>query len=215
MRALVPLVVLVLSLPGACADADDPGTDDRAAEPSSAQLEVRCDGVETLVMTPIVQAQPDGVHAVIHNVSDAEVLMQWEHGGDGAPSGDSRRLVPIPPGDARFRCQTLTDDLDPGDPGGWASFEVLEPPGWVSTDLGCAEGGVIGNLDHAPDAEGVSDPEADAREKAEGAEVVQAGYATAEEISFVAFDGDDPVMVLTYHSDGNGGWLLNTTSRCS
>ena len=167
-----------------------------------------------MVMTPIVQAQPDGVHAVIHNVSDAEVLMQWEHGGDGAPSGDSRRVVPIPPATLGSVVQTLTT-ISIRAIGGWASFEVLEPPGWVSTDLGYAEGAVIGNLDHALDAEGVSDPEADAREKAEGAEVVQAGYATDEEIVVVAFDVDDPVMVLTYHSDGNGGWLLNTTSRCS
>ena len=109
----------------------------------------------------------------------------------------------------------LRSSEDAGIDRGWQPLRVLEPPGWVSTDLGCTEGGVTGHLHYGVDADGVDDPEADASDQAEGAEVVPAGYVTSQQRTYVALDGGDPTMALTYSADGRGGWLFTQNSRCS
>ena len=198
---------LVLAL-SACAD---PSQVDAGGTPNT--LEVRCDGDTTEILTPVVQARADGVHVVVHNDSDEQLSIMWGSGGDGADPGRSTAVLPIDPGDAEFRCMRSSEDA--GNDRGWQSLRVLEPPGWVSSDLGCTDGGVTGHLDYGVDAEGVDDPAADASEQADGAEVVQAGYVTSEQRTYVALDGDDPTMALTYFADGQDGWLLMQTSRCS
>ena len=198
---------LVLAL-SACAD---PSQVDAGGTPNT--LEVRCDGDTTEILTPVVQARADGVHVVVHNDSDEQLSIMWGSGGDGADPGRSTAVLPIDPGDAEFRCMRSSEDA--GNDRGWQSLRVLEPPGWVSSDLGCTDGGVTGHLDYGVDAEGVDDPAADASEQANGAEVVQAGYVTSEQRTYVALDGDDPTMALTYFADGQDGWLLMQTSRCS
>jgi hypothetical protein len=198
-------IVLALS---ACADPADPISDG-----GSAILEVWCDGDSTEILTPTVQARADGVHVVIHNESDEPLSIAWGGGGDGADPGRSTLVLPIEPGDAEFRCQRSSEDA--GIDRGWESLRVLEPPGWVPTDLGCTEGGVTANFDYGVDARGVPDPKSDASDQADGAEVVVAGYVTDEQRTYVALDGDDPMMALTYFAHGKDGWLLMETSRCS
>jgi hypothetical protein len=203
--ALAMGLVLALS---ACAD---PSQVDAGGAPRT--LAVRCDGDTTEILTPVVQARADGVHVVVHNDSDEPLSIMWGGGGDGADPGRSTAVLPIDPGGAEFRC--LRSSEDAGIDRGWQPLRVLEPPGWVSTDLGCTDGGVTGHLDYGVDAEGVDDPQADASEQADGAEVVQAGYVTNDQRMYVALDGDDPTMAFTYFADGQDGWLLMQTSRCT
>ena len=198
---------LVLAL-SACAD---PSQVDAGGAPRT--LEVRCDGDTTEILTPVVQARADGVHVVVHNESDERLSITWGGGGDGADPGRSTAVLPIDPGDAEFRC--MRSSADAGIDRGWQPLRVLEPPGWVSSDLGCTDGGVTGHLDYGVDAEGVDDPEANASDRADGAEVVPAGYVASEQRTYVALDGGDPTMALTYFADGQGGWLLMQTSRCT
>jgi hypothetical protein len=198
---------LVLAL-SAC---DEPSQIDAGGPPRS--LEVRCDGDTTEILTPVVQAQADGVHVVVHNDSEKRLSIMWGAGGDGADPGRSTAVLPIDPGDAQFRCMRSFED--PSDDRGWQSLRVLEPPGWVSTDLRCAEDRAIRYLDYGVDADGVEDPEANASVRADGAEVVPAGYVTSEQRTYVALDGGDPTMTFTYSSDGRGGWLLRQTSSCT
>ena len=87
-------------------------------------------------------------------------------------------------------------------------------PGSLTLPAGIPIFGASAELS-AVDAEGGADPQTDASERADGAEVVPAGYVTSEQRTYVALDGDDPTMALTYFADGQGGWLLMETSRCT
>ena len=194
-----------------------PATSTIAPPMSAAEtLEVRCDGNTTTILTPTVQAQRDGVHVLVHNVSGGRLLIEWGNGGGGAPRRDSRHVLPVPPGAARFRCTTdLAAEAD-----GWASFTVLEAPGWIPADLDCPSQGT-GIIDYVAGAVGVDDPLADAIRyahatgSADDIEVVPAGYVTAAERSFVVFEDGVQTMRLTYSSDGQGGWLLSSPTTCS
>ncbi len=205
-------MVLVFSLLVGCGNAATP----HASGPAAADaLHVTCDGSTTEVLTPTVQAQPDGLHVRIENTSTGQVLMEWDGGGDGADPGISNKVIPIPPGNARFRCQASTPDVDPGALGGWATLEVLATPNWRSLELDCNGGIVSGNLDYAAGADGVPDPLADARRRAHTSDVRPAGYMTDQGRTFEALQGAAAVESFDYASDGHGGWLLTTTERCS
>jgi hypothetical protein len=181
-------------------------------------LEIRCDGETTEVLAPIVQAQRDGVHVLIRNTSGHELFVQTDSQGQGLDPGETELLLSILPGSSRFRCLVMSDDLDPGVEGGWADFEVLAPEGWISPTLECPGGRMYsGVADYIAGARGVADPLADAPKhfREEGDRVVQAGYATPEERTFVLLRDEDPIAGLTYHSDGHDGWLQTESFGCS
>jgi hypothetical protein len=208
------VVVLVVLLAGACAD---PVSTTPAADGASDTLEIRCDGATTDVLTPTVQAHADGVHLVLDNTTDGELLMQTETHGEGVQPGETSMTLPIHPGGSRLRCLTMTDDLDPGVEGGWARFDVLAPEGWVSPDVDCPGTMYQGIGDFVEGARGVDDPLLDAPRhfREEGDEVVQAGYATDEERTFVLLRDGEPIAALVYVSDGSGGWLQSESFGCS
>ena len=199
-------------LAGACAD---PVTAPKA-EGVPDSLEVRCDGETTDVLSPTVQAHSDGVRLLIRNTSSHELFMQTDAQGQGLDPGVTELVLLIPPGDSRFRCLEMSDDLDPGVEGGWANFEVLAPDGWISPTLDCPTR-YEGIVDYIAGARGVADPLADApkRFREEGDRVVQAGYATPDERTFVLLLDEEPIAGLTYHSDGHGGWLQTESFGCS
>ncbi|MCD6021834.1 MAG: hypothetical protein K0R20_1544 [Actinomycetia bacterium] len=179
-------------------------------------MQIRCDGATTDVLTPIVQARTDGVHLVLENTTDDELFMQTDTQGEGVPPGETSMGLPILPGSAPFRCLPVTDDLDTGVEGGWARFDVLAPGGWVSPDVDCPGAGYGGVVDYKEGARGVADPLQDApKHFREDGEVVQAGYATDEERTFVLLRDGEPVAGLVYVSDGHGGWLRSESFGCS
>jgi hypothetical protein len=210
----VAFAALVVLLAGACAD---PVITTPTAAEASETLEVHCDGPTTDVLTPTVQARSDGVHLVLENTSDHELFMQTEAQGEGVPPGETSMRLLILPGGSRFRCLTLTDDLDPGMEGGWARFDVLAPEGWVSPDVDCPGTSYGGVADYVVGARGVADPLEDAPKhfREDGDEVVQAGYATDEERTIVLLRDGAPVAGLVYISDGHGGWLQSESFGCS
>jgi hypothetical protein len=182
-------------------------------------LDVGCDGDDTTILTPTVQARPDGVHLRVDNTSGGPLGLVWAGGGENAPRGESAHLLDIPPGPARVRCT----DIDASGAGatGWGSFTVLEPPGWISAaELDCPTQS-IGIVDYVAGAVGVDDPLADAIRTAEeistadDVDVMTVGYVTAHERSFVVREDGVPTMILEYVSDGHGGWLRSTTTSCT
>ena len=185
-------------------------------------LEVRCDGDTTTILTPTVRARPDGVHVLVNNLSDGPLAIEWDGGGEGARRGDSRHVLAVPPGAARFRCMSDMDATGSATTG-WASFTVLEPPRWVSPEIGCPtqSTGIIDYTAGASAAIGVDDPlaaaidYADAVAMADDLEVVPAGYATTEQRAFVVFEDGVPTMSLTFTTDGSGGWLLASSTTCA
>lgn len=180
-------------------------------------LRVGCDGETTEILTPTVQARTDGVHVVLMNTSDHELFMQSDAHGEGVPPGETAMQLLILPGSSRFRCLEMSDDLDPGVEGGWGSFEVLPPAGWISPTVDCPGTGYSGVSDYVAGARGVADPLADAPKhfREEGDRVVQAGYATAEQRTFVVLKDEEPIAGLIYHSDGHRGWLQTESFGCS
>jgi hypothetical protein len=214
MRRLLAVVAVGAVLVG-CAGTT-PGQRPADTPDAAETLQVRCDGETTETLSSAVHARSDGVHILVLNTSDAELLIQWESGGDGADPGETMLRLPIAPGRARFRCLRSTDDVDPGVPGGWASFDVLPADGWVSPDLECPGGMSHGVSDYAVGATGVQDPLVDARRRflLDG-EVLEAGYATDESRTFINVVEGAPKESLVYLSDGAGGWLQSESYRCS
>ena len=198
---------------GACAD---PGSTPTAVGASDT-LEVECDGETTEILTPTVRARADGVHAVVRNTSGYELLMQSDAFGDGVQPGETTLRLSILPGRSRFRCLVLSDDLDPGVEGGWASFEILPPDGWISPLVDCPGVSYQGHGDFVAGARGVADPLGDAsrRFQEEGDRVVEAGYTPQEERTFLLLRGGEAVEGLVYVSDGHDGWLLQDSFGCS
>ena len=211
MRVGLAAVVFACLL-GACADAV---TTPAASEPPI-DLEIRCDGTTTEVLTPTVQAQRDGVHVLIRNVSDEELSVSTESQGTGASPGETTLVFPIHPGTSRIRCQKETEDasMEKGD---WGSFDVLAERGWVSPELVCPSGAMYQRVaDYIEGARGVDDPLADAAKRFRlPGEAVEAGYRTEEERTFVNMTDDGPKESLVYRSDGDGGWLQSESSGCS
>jgi hypothetical protein len=195
----------------ACASESPPAGDNSL--PLVASLDVRCDGATTDIGSQSVQARTDGVHFVVHNTSESTLLIGWNGGGDGADPGDSRFVFPILPGEGRIRCQRTSED--PGAPGGWATFQVRPPEGWVSPTIDCPDATANGVIDYVAGARGVSDPLADVKDDANGGEVQFAGYRTDDTVTVVATLDGVPIGVYDYVSDGHDGWLRSTTTACS
>jgi hypothetical protein len=211
VRRAVAFALLVLA--AACADPTETTTTTGNAP---GKLEIRCDGETTEVLTPTVQAQRDGVHVLIHNSAAERLSVTTETRGDGASPGDTTLIFPIAPGPARIRCMRETEDNAMAN-GDWGDFEVLAVEGWISPALECPGGRMYsGVADYVEGARGVADPLADAPKhfREEGDRVVQAGYATLDERTFVLLRDEEPIAGLTYRSDGHDGWLQTESFGC-
>jgi hypothetical protein len=216
-RAILSLVLLLLA--GACSDAATPP---KASDPTDASsdatdiLEVSCDGETTELLTSSVRAAQDGVHVLVNNLSDGRLSMEWPNsGGEDVDPGATTMVADVPPGSSRVRCVTTGEAMYPEE-GDWSDFEVLAPEGWVSPTLDCPIQ-YRGIKDYGLGARGVADPFANASKhfREEGDRVVQAGYATPEERTFVLLLEEQVIAGLTYRSDGHDGWLQAESFGCS
>jgi hypothetical protein len=106
-------------------------------------LEIRCgrDGAE--VLTPVVMAQPDGVHIQVDNPSGAAALEFSSAVSPaetlGGPIADGIHAWPIDPGEFHVECLERVSDTYQGLR--TARFEVVDPHGyWVPGTLECDEG---------------------------------------------------------------------------
>jgi hypothetical protein len=138
------------------------------AEPSvSDVLRVRCDAQSLEVLTPVVAAQPDGIHvdADVTGLTDPVVGLKSKSdpnathysGSDGVGSVFVRQL---PPGEATVFCESGPSQGDgPEDLSG--SFTIVDPNG-VFTDyrLSCADGELVGGGYLGPDGGALSPEEA-------------------------------------------------------
>ena len=206
-------IALLFLLGGACAD---PTATTTTTGDESETLEIRCDGETTEVLTPIVQAQRDGVHVLIQNTLATETLsVSTETAGFGAPPGETTLIFPISPGRSRIRCLKETEDhaMENGD---WGSFEVLAPEGLISPAVECPGGMYSGIGDYVAGARGVEDPllDAEKRFRLEGS-VVEAGYDISGQRTFINVSEGQAKESLVYASDGSGGWLQTESSGCS
>lgn len=183
-----------------------------------------CDGTATTVETPEVAARADGVHLTVENSSPENLGIQFDMSGrgDNADVGTTNLLIPIAPGEERVRCFAASDDFDPGAPGGWVTITVIDPSGfYVSPELDCPNGAFGQINDFVAGAQGDPDPAVAAaqhysKQVSSGDEVVAAGYPEdPSERTFVLRSNGVAVGSVSYHPDGQGGWLNGKTSGCS
>jgi hypothetical protein len=226
--ALVPLLLAALLVP-ACGAGQEAGSGsgstvaepepEPTAVPEVARVTCTADG--TVVGTPTVAAQPDGVHIEIVNELDAErafSLTSLETGlGFGAPPGTTNQVIDLPPGALTVACTDPAVAAEGGEP-----IEVVDPEGiWVSTTLACPEQ-FSQVSDYIQGAEGeTSDPLEAARKAIEafGLEpddvFEPAGYPEAEVPRVRLVRDGEPLAVVDLIDDGEGKWLVGTVTGCS
>lgn len=84
-------------------------------EEASAVARIVCTRQGTRILTPKVEAQPDGVHFVIDNrlKADTGYSVEFPEGGGmggNAPEGESEHVKPFPPGKVRIGCYESRED---------------------------------------------------------------------------------------------------------
>jgi hypothetical protein len=101
--------------------------DDGGAPPTVA--EVRCEGDDTHLLTPVVVTQPDGVHLRIENRKPGAVELEYEvdggsggGGGEVLPPGVSHRVVPFAADTVGVACV-----VGSGGVSAYAAMTVLDP----------------------------------------------------------------------------------------
>lgn len=229
------LQVSLVFLVGCSRNAGGPEHPKKEANPSTARIV--CDKEGTRVLTPRVEAQPDGVHLIIDNHLPGSggytvALPKSEgplHSGAGGnvPRGESRHVEPFSPGKVRIGCNppgySGEEKLD------YASFEVLKgDSGYKSVELECSGGGWVqsGGPEYF---EGVNGKEGDPVDMArrrfsdhiEKGDVVEgAGYPKVApsqivgDSSYVRVVRDGKVVAVVQYFREGGGWLEGEYSAC-
>jgi hypothetical protein len=170
-----------------------------------------------------VRPQADGVHIVVTNTSGRDLALEIRDRAGEAVGAPRHEVVwPGEPGTFELRCLDPVDaaipDVETAIRGGYVEVEVLDPEGiYVQAELACDE--VTGwYYDFAPDAVGVADPVADARdhEWVRPDDVVElAGYPESESrLVRVVRDGEI-VAVLEFSRNGPDSWLETSGNACA
>jgi hypothetical protein len=110
----------------------------RSAESVGTTAEVECDGNQTRLLTPTVQALPDGVHIIVDNASSEPVTFVVQGSANNAPQGRTEVLSPQgtawqnPPGEAILFCSRQSEEQ--------ATLEIVDPEGlWKPFQLSCLD----------------------------------------------------------------------------
>jgi len=187
------------------------------ASPVPAALQIACDGATTQIPTPVVKAQPDGVHIQLANSSGHLLTFAIENqfGGEAIPIDGAGYIYAFGPGSYRLSC------VESG--GVFATFEVVDPDGlYASFECDSTSGGsTTGSADYVQGATGPKGALLDvARSELRGLQpsdvVERAGYPKAARTQWVRVVRDGHVVtVVGYLDDGHGGWLIGQTGSCS
>lgn len=242
-RYAVGLALLVLSL-GACGRVTAPGADDAVPAagpttgattgtatvfPPSKEAHVVCEAGSTNVVTPVVIAQPDGVHILVENREPVHLGFAYEGsegseaGGDNADRGESRHVKTLAPGEVRVRC--LPPAPDTGSTEEWATFQVIDPRRlWVPHELDCNfSGGSDGGYYAEPPKGDPRDPVEIAREDLAakpGDEVKVAGYPEAVPRLVILVRDGRTIGLAEYQPASfaggpkGSGWILDGYESC-
>jgi hypothetical protein len=213
------------------------------ADPVADVSEVVChpDAVE---LDPTrIRAQGDGIHLQVSNPSDEERMLILEDWGyEPIPPGDTELILTAPPGEWRMTCVAPVPSDDPETEmawphpaeDDWATFPLLTAVDvdgvWADSQLPCPHPTGWHNdyewdMTDAPVPAGrKGDPVDLAREDLPGelgeegelgpGDVVDvAGYRDREGAVRLIRDGE-PIAIVTYRSDGQGGWHFGSIDFC-
>lgn len=194
----------------------------------AAVAEIVCwDGTELL--TPVVRAQPDGVHLRVDNRTGAERYIYEQADPTSAlnqhqaPPGISEAVSIEGPGSWRVICSPPS--LYPGEDSPWVELEVADPEGiWVPDEPACqlTENTHPDYVEELPKGEAGDPLELAKRELPEwmpgsrpGDVVEPAGYPQADPPQFRIMRGGQVVAVAYYRHDGREGWLFGGIDYCA
>jgi hypothetical protein len=185
---------------------------------------VVCGPGGTRVLTPRVEAHPDGVHFVIDNRFEAEAGYSVEYpegGGEGysVPRGESEHVGDFPPGKVRIGCEKPPVDGSDID---YGALEVVDPDGvYKPVDLEC-EGGmaVSGGPQYAPEVKGKRGDLIEISRRSfsdhirDGDKVELAGYPQSRHYRTVRVVRDGRVIATVVYIGEGKGWLQDHYEAC-
>lgn len=184
-----------------------------------------CERSGTRVLTPKVEARPDGVHLVIDNrlKGDYGFSVQSPEGGGGgynAPRGGSKHVLDDAPGEVRIGCYESLRDTEPG----YGTLQILEgDSGYKPVELECRGGAAVwgeGGL-LAPGAKGEKgDPVKLARhalkDRIRQDDVVElAGYPESKLLKSVRVVREGRVAIVVSYRKEPNGWFEDSTANCA
>ena len=209
MTSLRVCLLLLLTIVGGCAEptVSDPAGD----EPAPSVARVQCDEEgTTTILTPTVQAQPDGVHIDVEVPAGSNIGF-IVHDCCGFNAEDASFVVPIPPGPMPVAC-LVGAEQDPGDDSLYRDIRVVDLLGaFVPGDHTCAGATGVGSGDVGLPAG--PNPISAARALLTGLrptdELVHVGYVERASGAAVAVRrGDEYIATLQLEpSDGGWGWI--------
>ncbi len=192
-----------------------------AGAPETARIVCGSEG--TRLLTPRVEARPDGVHLVIDNRFDAEAGYVFKHPeggmGDSAPKGESSHIGDFPPGKVKVGCEKPQVDGIGTD---YAALKVFKgDSGYKSVELECAGGMTYGGgAQYAPAAKGergdlVAHVRSQFSEEIRDHDLVQlAGYPKLKDRRIVRVVRDGRVVATVHFLGERGGWLQDRYEAC-
>jgi hypothetical protein len=205
MGSIRTYVLLLLTAIAGCAEPAEPNP--TADEPAPVIARVRCDeDGSTTVLTPTVQAQPDGVHIEVEARVGSNIGFSVQN-CCGFNAEDALFIVPMPPGPMPVGC--LKGDQDPGDDSLYHEIRVVdEERAYISDELRCEGATGAGSGDAGPSAG--EDPLTAARSLLTGLQpsddLVHVGYVERRSAAAVAVRRDEEVIAILRLEPSGGGW---------
>jgi hypothetical protein len=194
---------------------------------SSNVAEFACDETGTIAPSTLaVDAQSNGVHIAVTDTGGEPVsftvasLVLPSHvvGGDGVKPGERKETVwQLPPGDASVSCSPKSAGGTDSVP--IADLQVSDSSGlYVPIAMSCPTSGQIPEF--VEGAVGIQgDPVKISQKHLSGLEfddtVERAGYPNSEEPVVRVVRRGDIVALVTFRSDGQGGWLNDQLNVCT
>jgi hypothetical protein len=201
------------------------GQEGESRRPESEQevARVTCGDGRARVLTPLAQAQSDGVHIEVTNETGRAAHFTIERDPDGAtaieaPAGTSSDVVALGPGQWTLSC-------DPGGAGSGnpATLDVVDGGIWVSTDLSdCAlpealhgdpprtltaeEGGIVELARQGLEGLTTLEP---------GDVIEPAGYPEQREAVFAARRDGKTMATISLSPAGEGRWMEGEVKACA
>jgi hypothetical protein len=187
-----------------------------------------CDGDGAHVLTPKVEAQPDGVHLVLDNrlSGNADYSIDHSDGGMGwnVPVGESERVANVPPGTARISCYRRSWGKEKVGEISEGTIKILAgDSGYKSTELDCSGKRATGDYG-AYSEEAVNGRKGDPVELArrtfagslrEGDVVEIAGNPESRDEKTVRVVRDGRVVATVTYFRSTSGWFGDVVDACA
>jgi hypothetical protein len=208
---LLPVVALLAVAVSCEATPADPDSSDH---PDVAQVRCGRDG-STEIRTPIVQAQPDGVHIKVRAPPEADLAFIVKESG-GRNAEDGLFVLAVAPGRMHVACLDPYRK-DPGRDSLYRSIEVVDDEGvYVDATMSCESAQGVGMS--TPSNSLGTEPVEAARSFLIGLEpddeLTQVGYVERSSEARVAVRRDDEVVAVLILDPVKGGWGWSGFESC-